>query len=84
MSHAVNLDDDLPMKPDRKWVHMDKLEPEKLEWMRDLPLPRKKGTEKVKSDSAAVFYYLQWIYDTLGFVCVQPRQCRLGLILLVP
>lgn len=26
---------------------MDKLEPEKLEWMRDLPAPRKRGTKKV-------------------------------------
>ncbi|KAF7201753.1 RNA polymerase II-associated protein 1 isoform X2 [Nothobranchius furzeri] len=36
----------LPVKPQREWVHMDKLEPEKLEWMRDLPSPRKKGTKK--------------------------------------
>ncbi|XP_028994443.1 RNA polymerase II-associated protein 1 [Betta splendens] len=39
-------EDDLPVKPQKKWVHMDKLEPEKLEWMRDLPVPRKKGTKK--------------------------------------
>ncbi|XP_055015783.1 RNA polymerase II-associated protein 1 isoform X2 [Boleophthalmus pectinirostris] len=37
---------DLPVKPDKNWVHMDKLEPEKLEWMRDLPPPRKKETNK--------------------------------------
>lgn len=37
---------DLPVKPQKDWVHMDKLEPEKLEWMRDLPPPRKKGTKK--------------------------------------
>uniref|UniRef100_A0A3B4AK67 Uncharacterized protein n=1 Tax=Periophthalmus magnuspinnatus TaxID=409849 RepID=A0A3B4AK67_9GOBI len=37
---------DLPVKPHKDWVHMDKLEPEKLEWMRDLPPPRKKGTNK--------------------------------------
>ncbi|XP_072221291.1 RNA polymerase II-associated protein 1 [Leuresthes tenuis] len=36
----------LPVKPQREWVHMDKLEPEKLEWMRDLPAPRKRGTQK--------------------------------------
>lgn len=39
-------DADLPVKPHKDWVHMDKLEPEKLEWMRDLPPPRKKGTNK--------------------------------------
>uniref|UniRef100_A0A3Q3AD92 RNA polymerase II associated protein 1 n=1 Tax=Kryptolebias marmoratus TaxID=37003 RepID=A0A3Q3AD92_KRYMA len=38
--------EDLPVKPQKEWVHMDKLEHEKLEWMRDLPSPRKKGTKK--------------------------------------
>uniref|UniRef100_A0A4W6FF74 RNA polymerase II associated protein 1 n=1 Tax=Lates calcarifer TaxID=8187 RepID=A0A4W6FF74_LATCA len=37
---------DLLVKPQKEWVHMDKLEPEKLEWMRDLPAPRRKGTKK--------------------------------------
>ncbi|XP_041668560.1 RNA polymerase II-associated protein 1 [Cheilinus undulatus] len=41
---AVRVDD-LPVKPKKEWVHMNKLEPEKLEWMRDLPPPRKKGTK---------------------------------------
>lgn len=39
-------EEDLPVKPQKEWVHMDTLEPEKLEWMRDLPSPRKKGTKK--------------------------------------
>uniref|UniRef100_A0A671YPR2 RNA polymerase II associated protein 1 n=1 Tax=Sparus aurata TaxID=8175 RepID=A0A671YPR2_SPAAU len=42
----VNLEEDLPVKPQKEWVHMNKLEPEKLEWMRDLPAPRRKGTKK--------------------------------------
>ncbi|XP_034381147.1 RNA polymerase II-associated protein 1 [Cyclopterus lumpus] len=37
---------DLLLKPQKEWVHMDKLEPEKLEWMRDLPAPKRKGTKK--------------------------------------
>ncbi|XP_068615577.1 RNA polymerase II-associated protein 1-like [Brachionichthys hirsutus] len=37
---------DLPVKPQREWVHMNKMEPEKLQWMRDLPAPRKKGTKE--------------------------------------
>uniref|UniRef100_A0A3P8XC93 RNA polymerase II associated protein 1 n=1 Tax=Esox lucius TaxID=8010 RepID=A0A3P8XC93_ESOLU len=37
--------EDLPIKPQKDWVHMDKLEPEKLEWIRDLPAPRRKGTK---------------------------------------
>ncbi|TKS86639.1 RNA polymerase II-associated protein 1 [Collichthys lucidus] len=39
-------EEDLPVKPQKEWVHMNKLEPEKLEWMRDLPAPRRKGTKK--------------------------------------
>ncbi|XP_037833721.1 RNA polymerase II-associated protein 1 isoform X2 [Kryptolebias marmoratus] len=42
----VTSAEDLPVKPQKEWVHMDKLEHEKLEWMRDLPSPRKKGTKK--------------------------------------
>uniref|UniRef100_A0A6Q2YI12 RNA polymerase II associated protein 1 n=1 Tax=Esox lucius TaxID=8010 RepID=A0A6Q2YI12_ESOLU len=38
-------EEDLPIKPQKDWVHMDKLEPEKLEWIRDLPAPRRKGTK---------------------------------------
>ncbi|RVE57278.1 hypothetical protein OJAV_G00214540 [Oryzias javanicus] len=43
---AVITEAELPVKPQKEWIHMDKLEPEKLEWMKDLPPPRKKGTEK--------------------------------------
>ncbi|KAK2826025.1 hypothetical protein Q5P01_020239 [Channa striata] len=38
--------DVVPVKTQKEWVHMDKLEPEKLEWMKDLPTPRRKGTTK--------------------------------------
>lgn len=47
---GVNSVEDLPVKPQKDWVHMDKLELEKLEWMRDLPSPRKRGTKKVRRD----------------------------------
>jgi len=40
-------DDDLPVKPRKEWIHMDNVEFEKLEWMKDLPLPRQKKTKKV-------------------------------------
>lgn len=49
MDASVNTEEDLPVKPQKEWVHMDKLEPEKLEWLRDLPEPRRKGTKKVRS-----------------------------------
>ncbi|XP_006643123.2 RNA polymerase II-associated protein 1 [Lepisosteus oculatus] len=37
---------ELPVKPQKEWIHMDKLEPEKLEWLRDLPAPRKRRTKE--------------------------------------
>ncbi|XP_029972706.1 RNA polymerase II-associated protein 1 [Salarias fasciatus] len=36
----------LPVKPQKEWLHMDKLEPEKLQWTTDLPAPRRKGTKQ--------------------------------------
>uniref|UniRef100_A0A8C7SXU9 RNA polymerase II associated protein 1 n=1 Tax=Oncorhynchus mykiss TaxID=8022 RepID=A0A8C7SXU9_ONCMY len=43
---CISPEEDLPVKPQKEWVHMDKLEPEKLEWIRDLPAPRRKGTKQ--------------------------------------
>nr|XP_055027722.1 RNA polymerase II-associated protein 1 isoform X1 [Misgurnus anguillicaudatus] len=40
------IEDELPIKPQKEWLHMDKLEPEKLEWTRDLPPPKKQSTKK--------------------------------------
>ncbi|CAL8286949.1 unnamed protein product [Lota lota] len=37
---------ELPLNPKKDWVHMGKLEPDKLEWTRDLPAPRRKGTQE--------------------------------------
>lgn len=41
-------DENVPLKPKKEWIHMNVLETEKLEWMKDLPTPRKKGTKKVR------------------------------------
>ncbi|KAJ8291132.1 hypothetical protein GJAV_G00021740 [Gymnothorax javanicus] len=38
--------EELPVQPQKEWLHMDKLEAEKLEWLRDLPPPRRRGTER--------------------------------------
>ena len=38
---------DLPVKPDRKWVHMDKVEYDKLSWLKDLPFPKTDNNEVV-------------------------------------
>ncbi|NWR29168.1 RPAP1 protein, partial [Tachuris rubrigastra] len=39
-------DGDLPVKPRKEWIHMDSVEFEKLEWMKDLPSPRQKKTKE--------------------------------------
>ncbi|XP_063145987.1 RNA polymerase II-associated protein 1 [Candoia aspera] len=39
-------DDDLPVKPQKEWVHMNNVEFEKLEWMKDLPPLRQRKTRK--------------------------------------
>ena len=36
---------ELPMKVEKDWVHMDKVEYDKLEWMKDLPKPTAGDTE---------------------------------------
>uniref|UniRef100_A0A8D2PHG6 RNA polymerase II associated protein 1 n=1 Tax=Zosterops lateralis melanops TaxID=1220523 RepID=A0A8D2PHG6_ZOSLA len=46
ISFSPHKDDDLPVKPRKEWIHMDNVEFEKLEWMKDLPSPRQKKTKK--------------------------------------
>uniref|UniRef100_A0A8B9KIQ4 RNA polymerase II associated protein 1 n=1 Tax=Astyanax mexicanus TaxID=7994 RepID=A0A8B9KIQ4_ASTMX len=46
MFDVLYAEEDLPVRPQKEWVHMDKLEPEKLEWTRDLPAPRKQSTKQ--------------------------------------
>ncbi|XP_070836075.1 RNA polymerase II-associated protein 1 [Chaetodon trifascialis] len=43
---AAVTEKNLPVKPQKEWVHMNNLEREKLEWIGDLPAPRRKGTKK--------------------------------------
>lgn len=38
---------DLPVKRDKKWVHMDKVEYDKLSWLKDLPFPKTDNNEVV-------------------------------------
>ncbi|KGL77894.1 RNA polymerase II-associated protein 1, partial [Tinamus guttatus] len=42
----VEITEILPVKPKKEWIHMDNVEFEKLEWMKDLPPPRQKKTKK--------------------------------------
>ncbi|XP_061699391.1 RNA polymerase II-associated protein 1 [Syngnathoides biaculeatus] len=43
---STTIENNIPVKPQKEWVHMDKLEPEKLEWMGDMPAPRKTQTKQ--------------------------------------
>lgn len=83
---CVISEEDLPVKPQKEWVHMDKLEPEKLEWMKDLPAPRKKGTKMVRL-LKHLHFLVVWsisIFTSASCCSLCPdRPCRLVLILLV-
>ncbi|XP_043929765.1 RNA polymerase II-associated protein 1 isoform X2 [Protopterus annectens] len=46
MSECHITVDELPVKPQKEWLHMDVVEYEKIEWMKDLPPPKKKKTRK--------------------------------------
>ncbi|CAN9502106.1 unnamed protein product [Ophioblennius macclurei] len=46
LPQSTLTEDSLPVKPQKNCVHMDKLEPEKLQWMTDLPAPRRKSTKQ--------------------------------------
>ncbi|XP_056122321.1 RNA polymerase II-associated protein 1 [Rhinichthys klamathensis goyatoka] len=39
-------EEELPIKPQKVWLHMDKVELDKLEWTRDLPAPSRLSTKK--------------------------------------
>jgi hypothetical protein len=47
-------DADLPLKPEKDWLHMDQIEHEKLAWMKDLPPPAA-GDNKVQALSKTTF-----------------------------
>ncbi|XP_061650086.1 RNA polymerase II-associated protein 1 isoform X1 [Phyllopteryx taeniolatus] len=46
LPRSAVIENNLPLKPQKEWVHMDKLEAEKLEWMGDMPAPRKTQTKR--------------------------------------
>ncbi|XP_077587918.1 RNA polymerase II-associated protein 1 isoform X2 [Stigmatopora nigra] len=45
-NQSAMIESELPVKPQKEWLHMDKMEPEKLEWMGDIPAPRKMQTKQ--------------------------------------
>ena len=47
MSDNQTVSTTLPIEIDSKWVHMNNIEREKLEWMKDLPKPSAQRTEWV-------------------------------------
>ena len=53
----------VPVETDSRWLHMDKIEYEKLEWMKDLPTP---SAQRVSDES--VRYRLVSIIEQSAFV----------------
>ena len=41
----TELSEDVPMEGKGQWVHMDRVEYDKLEWLKDLPLPSADDTK---------------------------------------
>lgn len=41
---TTSTENDLSIEVDSRWLHMDKVEHEKLEWMKDLPKPSAQRT----------------------------------------
>ena len=41
---TTSTENALPIEIDSRWLHMDKVEREKLEWMKDLPKPSAQRT----------------------------------------
>lgn len=78
MRVRVNAEEVLPLRPQKDWVHMDKLEPEKLEWMRDLPAPRKKGTKKVENKKQG-FNQSLWVCGRSGQTMHELKQTVVSL-----
>lgn len=47
---------DVPMKPKKKWLHMDVVEEDKLNWTKDLPPPPKADYSKVNDNFIFTLY----------------------------
>ncbi|VDK42724.1 unnamed protein product [Dibothriocephalus latus] len=56
---AASVDFELPIQPDPTIPHMSELEPEKLEWMRDLPPIAKTGPSVSVSASNKLLVFLR-------------------------
>ncbi|CAL1537312.1 unnamed protein product [Lymnaea stagnalis] len=46
---AIEAELELPVKANKEWIHMTTVEKDKLEWMRDLPLPSSMSSETGRS-----------------------------------
>lgn len=45
----------LPIEVDSRWIHMDNIEHEKLEWMKDLPTP---SIQRTTNESVGIILFL--------------------------
>ncbi|XP_043404013.1 RNA polymerase II-associated protein 1 isoform X9 [Chelonia mydas] len=65
---------DLPIKPQKEWIHMNNVEFEKLEWIKDLPHPRQKRTKKRAG------YSLQELFHLCRSQIIQQRTLALQVL----
>jgi hypothetical protein len=79
--NVVEAEELAQMASSQKWVHMDKIEPEKLEWMKDCPAP-----SAVKKKVLTFFspFYLQWIIRHLYIYVFVHLFCSIGSLIHFP
>jgi len=61
-----------PIEMDSRWIHMDNIEYEKLEWMKDLPKPSAQRTADDSVRKIRVFFFGKFI---LFFFLLESRRC---------
>jgi hypothetical protein len=62
----------LPIDVDSRWVHMNNVEYEKLEWMKDLPKP---SAQHTVDDSVRYFRFCNLNRVTSIYFIVESRRC---------
>ena len=64
----------LPIELDSRWVHMDNIEREKLEWMKDLPKPSAQRTVDDSVRNIRPFLYLSVEEDKFVSIILLLRE----------
>ncbi|KAJ8308079.1 hypothetical protein KUTeg_012953 [Tegillarca granosa] len=72
MENISDIDDiEIPVKPNKDWVHMDNIEYDKLTWMKDLPKP-------MTGDNKRAGYTLEELFQLVRSTNLQQRILALN------